>query len=120
VRRIAQAAILSIRLEPHPDTGHKYVVVEVANIGTRNASDFRVGKSAPRQDGVVRSEEFSLPRTVPKGTDVLVRFRLGCNWITSGTVAARTDPSPLPSESPSQVANNDRPVTFGNECQILT
>lgn len=111
-------AIQSIVLQPHADSGHKTVVVTVANIGKRNANGFRIGMQATRSDGTVRSEEFSLPLSVAKGATTTVEFRLGCNWINGGAVVARTDPSPVPGEPANKTANNTLTQTFGNECPV--
>jgi hypothetical protein len=99
-------ALQSITLQPHPDPGHMYVVVEVENVGNRDAAGFRIGMSAQRADMTVRPEEFSLPLTVAKGGSTTVQFRLGCDWINGGAITARTDPSPVPGESPTKTANN--------------
>jgi hypothetical protein len=110
-------AVKEITLAPHQDPGHKTVVVEVENIGKRKASGFRIGMSAQRQDGTVRTEEFSLPLNLPKGGSTTVEFRLGCNWIDFGAVTARTDPSPVPGEPANKTANNVLSQSFGDECQ---
>jgi hypothetical protein len=103
-------AIQSITLEDHPDAGHKYVVVEVQNVGKRDASGFRIGMVAenPNQqpNGGVRDEDFSLSLNLPKGQSTEVQFRLGCNWINGGAITARTDPSPVPGEPANKTANN--------------
>jgi hypothetical protein len=99
-------ALQSITLQPHPDPGHMFVVVEVENVGNRDAAGFRIGMSAQRADMTVRPEEFSLPLSVAKGATTSVQFRLGCNWINGGAITARTDPSPVPGESPAKTANN--------------
>lgn len=91
-------ALQSITLEDHPDPGHNFVVVEVANIGTRNANSFRIRMSAQRADGQVRDDEFSLPLSLAKGASTEVEFRLGCNWINGGAVTVETDPNPVPNE----------------------
>jgi hypothetical protein len=111
-------AIQSIVLQPHADPGHKTVVVTVANVGKRNANGFRIGMQATRSDGTVRTEEFSLPLSVAKGTSTTVEFRLGCNWINGGAVVARTDPSPVPGEPANKTANNVLTQAFGNECPL--
>ena len=97
-------AIQSITLEDHPDPGHNFVVVEVENVGNRNANGFRIAMSAQRQDGTVRQDEFSLPLSLAKGESVEVEFRLGCNWINGGAVTVETDPNPVPGEI--KTANN--------------
>ena len=99
-------ALQSITLQPNPDPGHVFVVVEVDNVGNRDAAGFRIGMSAQRADMSVRPEEFSLPLTVAKGDSTTVQFKLGCNWINGGAITARTDPSPVPGESASKTANN--------------
>jgi hypothetical protein len=110
-------AIQSITLEDHPDPGHKYVVVEVENVGTRDASGFRIGMVAanPNQqpNGGVRMEDFSLPLNLPKGQTTEVQFRLGCNWINGGAITARTDPSPVSGEPANKTANNVLSESFG-------
>ena len=106
-------AIQSIVVVPSAEAGHDTIVVEVANVGTRNAAGFRIGMVAQRQDGTVRNEEFSLPLSIPKGGSTEVEFRLGCNWINNGAVTARTDPSPVPGESPTKTANNVETANFG-------
>jgi hypothetical protein len=97
-------AIQSVTLEDHPDPGHNFVVVEVENVGTRNANGFRIAMSAQRADGDVRDTEFSLPLSLAKGESVEVEFRLGCNWINGGAVTVETDPNPVPGEI--KTANN--------------
>ncbi len=98
-------AIQSITLEDHPDPGHNFVVVEVENVGNRNANGFRIAMSAQRSsDGKVRDTEFSLPLSLPKGDTVEVEFRLVCNWINNGAVTVETDPNPVPGET--KTANN--------------
>lgn len=109
-------ALQSISLEPHPDAGHLYVVVEVANVGKRDANGFRIGMTAQRTDGMVRNEEYSLPLSLEKGDSTTVQFRLGCNWINNGAVTASTDPSPVPGEPSNKIANNVLTQTFGQEC----
>jgi hypothetical protein len=111
-------AIQSITLEDHPDPGHNWVVVEVENVGTRDANGFRIGMTAQRgSDGVVRNEEFSLPLSLPKGQSTDVQFRLGCNWINNGAVTVRTDPSPVPGEPANKTANNVLTESYGaNVC----
>jgi hypothetical protein len=110
-------AIQSITLEDHPDPGHMFVVVEVENVGKRDASGFRIGMVAenPNQlpNGGVREEDFSLPLNLPKGQSTEVQFRLGCNWINDGAVTARTDPSPVPGEPANKIANNVLSESFG-------
>jgi hypothetical protein len=110
-------AVQTITLEPHADAGHKTVVVAVANIGKRDANGFRIGMSAQRADGTVRTEVFSLPLSVAKGAATEVEFRLGCGWIDGGAITARTDPSPVPGEPANKTANNVETASFGDECQ---
>jgi hypothetical protein len=109
-------AIKSITLEDHPDPGHNFVVVQVANVGTRNANGFRIEMVAQRSDGTERNPEYSLPLSIPKGGSTEVEFRLGCNWINGGAVTISTDPNPVPGESPNKTANNVRTQSFGNVC----
>ena len=113
-------AVKEITLEPHADAGHTTVVVEVRNIGKRKASGFRIGMSAQHQGGTVRSEEFSLPLSIPKGGGTTVEFRLGCNWIDFGAATARTDPSPVPGEPSNKTSNNVSSRSFGDECLLGT
>jgi hypothetical protein len=107
-------AIQSITLEDHPDPGHNWVVVEVENVGNRNANGFRISMSAQREDGTVRNDEFSLPLSIPKGGSEEVQFRLGCNWINNGAVTVSTDPNPVPGET--KTANNVLTESYGNVC----
>jgi hypothetical protein len=110
-------AIQSIVVEPSAEAAHDTILIEVANVGNRNAAGFRIGMVAQRQDGTVRNEEFSLPLSIPKGGSTQVEFRLGCSWINNGAVTARTDPSPVPGESPAKTANNVETANFGaNAC----
>jgi hypothetical protein len=110
-------AIQAIVVEPSAEANHDTIVVEVENVGKRNAAGFRIGMVAQRQDGTVRNEEFSLPLSLGKGESTEVEFRLGCSWINNGAVTARTDPSPVPGESPNKTANNVETANFGaNAC----
>jgi hypothetical protein len=111
-------AIQSISLEEHADVGHKTVVVDVANIGKKNANGFRISMSAQNQDGQVRPIEYSLPLNLAKGASTEVEFRLGCNWINFGAVTVSTDPSPVQGELPSKTANNSLSQSYGLECLI--
>ena len=92
------------------------MVVEVANVGKRDANGFRIGMTAQRTDGTVRNEEFSLPLSLEKGDSTTVQFRLGCGWINNGAVTASTDPSPVPGEPSNKIANNVLTQGFGQEC----
>lgn len=114
--KFPNVAVQTIALAPHADPGHKTVVVTVANVGKRNANGFRIGMQATRSDGTVRTEDFSLPLSLAKGTTTTVEFRLGCNWINGGVITARTDPSPVPGEPANKTANNVLTQSFGNEC----
>lgn len=109
-------AVQSIILEDHPDPGHNFVVVTVANVGTRDANGFRIGMSAQRADMTVRDTDFSLPLSIAKGASTTVKFRLGCNWINNGAVTASTDPNPVPSEPANKTANNVLTQSFGVVC----
>src|SRR5687767_3049692 len=60
-------AIESITFADHPDDGHRYVVVEVTNIGNRAAKNFRLEMVAEDNDGDLRAPAYSDPLTIPKG-----------------------------------------------------
>lgn len=111
--KVPNIAIQSVTVEPSAEVAHDTIVVLVANVGTRDAAGFRIGMVAQRQDGTLRSEEFSLPLSIAKGESTEVKFRLGCNWINNGAVTARTDPSPVPGELPTKTANNVETASFG-------
>jgi hypothetical protein len=107
-------AITDILVEPTSETAHDNLVVQFVNNGTLAASGFRIGMTAKRTNGQIRNEVFSLPiATLAPGESASVEFRLGCNWLNSGTVTARTDPSPVTGEPGTETANNVRTVTFG-------
>jgi hypothetical protein len=106
-------AVQSVVVQPSAEVGHDTIVVTVANVGKRDAAGFRIGMVAQRADMTVRAEDFSLPLSVAKGTTTTVEFRLGCNWINSGAVTARTDPSPVPGEPANKTANNVATAQFG-------
>jgi CARDB protein len=107
-------AIQSIVVQPSAEAGHDTIVVTVANSGKRDAAGFRIGMVAQRADMTLRAEDFSLPLSVAKGATTTVEFRLGCNWINSGAVTARTDPSPVPGEPANKTANNVATAQFGS------
>jgi hypothetical protein len=110
-------AVQEISVETSAEAAHDTIVVEVSNVGNRNAAGFRISMVAQRQDGTVRQAEYSLPLSLPKGASTEVEFRLGCNWINNGAVTASTDPSPVPGESAKKIANNVETVNFGaNAC----
>jgi hypothetical protein len=106
-------AIQSIVVQPSAEAGHDTIVVTVANSGKRDAAGFHIGMVAQRADMTLRAEDFSLPLSVAKGATTTVEFRLGCNWINSGAVTARTDPSPVPGEPANKTANNVATAQFG-------
>jgi hypothetical protein len=106
-------AVQSVVVAPSAELAHDTIVVTVANVGNRDAAGFRIGMVAQRADMTVRVEDFSLPLSLAKGATTTVEFRLGCNWINSGAVTARTDPSPVPGESPAKIANNVATASFG-------
>ena len=91
-------AIESISFENHPDDGHRYVVVEVSNIGNRTAKGFRLEMVAEDHDGDLRAPAYSDPLNIPKGGSEEVRFKLGCGWLHNGEVTVTTDPNPVPRE----------------------
>ena len=111
---VPDVAITSITVETTAEAAHDNVVVQFINNGTQTATGFRIGMSAVRSDGTVRNEVFSLPQTLAPGVFGVVTFRLGCSWLNSGTITARTDPSPIPGESNGNAADNLRTVTFGS------
>ncbi len=115
-KKYPNIAVQSITLQDHPDPGHNFVVVTVANVGNRDANGFRIGMSAQRADMTVRNTEFSLPLSIPKGGSTTVQFRLGCNWINGGAVTASTDPNPVPAEPANKTANNVLTQSFGTVC----
>lgn len=106
-------AIQSVVVATSAEVAHDTIVVTVANVGKRDAAGFRIGMVAQRADMTVRAEDFSLPLSLAKGATTTIEFRLGCNWINNGAVTARTDPSPVPGESPAKIANNVATATFG-------
>ncbi len=115
----ADIAIQDIVIAPHPDAGHRTVVVKVANIGLKTATNFKIGMIATSQNGALRPEDFSSPLNLPAGGTTQVEFRLGCNWINSGAVITRTDPSPVQGEWSllgNVTQNNARAENFGNIC----
>ncbi len=109
-------AITAIQHEPSAEANHDNVVVKYTNKGTDTATGFRIGMSVKRANGTVRNEVFSLPLTVAPGASGEETFRLGCSWINSGTVTARTDLSPIPGEPGNKTADNLLAVTFANVC----
>ena len=115
----ADVAIQDIVLTPHPDAGHRTVVVQITNIGLKTASNFTIGMVAKRQNGALRNEDFSAPLNLPAGASTQVQFRLGCDWINSGTITTRTNPSPVQGEWSlfgNVTQNNTRVESYGNTC----
>jgi hypothetical protein len=104
-------AIESISFEDHPDDGHRYVVVEVSNIGNRTAKNFRLEMVAEDNDGDLRAPAYSDPLTIPKGGSEEVKFKLGCGWLNFGSVTLTTDPNPVPRET--KIGNNTLSEEYG-------
>lgn len=98
---------------PSAEAAHDTIVVTVANVGKRDAAGIRIGMVAQKADMTERAEDFSWPLSLAKGATTTVEFRLGCNWINSGAVTARTDPGPVPGESVAKTANNEATASFG-------
>jgi hypothetical protein len=98
-KKAPNVAIESISFEDHPDNGHRYVVVEVANIGNRAAKNFRLEMAAEKHDGELRNPEYSDVLNIPKGGSEEIKFKLGCGWLHNGSVTVTTDPNPVPKET---------------------
>jgi hypothetical protein len=103
-KKAPNVAIESISFEDHEDAGHRYVVVEVSNIGNRAAKNFRVEMVAKDHDGDLRAPAYSDLLNIPKGGSEEVIFKLGCGWLHNGLVTVTTDLNPAPGEV--KIGNN--------------
>jgi hypothetical protein len=109
--KVPNVAIRSIAVQPTGEANHDSVLIEVANLGKRNANGFRIELVAVRSDGTERSPVYSLPLSLPKGASTEVEFRLSCSWINNGALTAKTDPIPVIGER--NTANNVLTQRFG-------
>ena len=73
-------AVQSIEFGPGTKDGHRTVIVEVENVGTKKANSFRLELVAQDSEGDLRDPEYSLPLNLAKGeakeVDVRARLRL--------------------------------------------
>ena len=107
--------ITAITSETTAEAAHDNIVVAFVNNGDQPATGFRIGMTVQRSDGTLRNEVFSLPLTLEPGATGVEKFRLGCSWINSGAVTARTDPSPVPGEARGDAADNQLTVSFASD-----
>jgi hypothetical protein len=111
-------AIEDMRQESHTAEGFRYIVVDVANVGKRAASEFNLELVVEDLNGNPYPAIASDALRIGKGETEEVRFKLDCDVSTNGTMTVSTDPSPVPGEKAAKTGNNSLTRAFVSTCLL--